>query len=56
MKTPKITHIMDDGTLRNSIKGMVIPLTDNTLPAYMLIANAKKTKWKENVNEQNTNF
>jgi hypothetical protein len=44
MKAPKITHVMSDGTLKSSIKGMVIPLTDNTLPTYMLIANARKTK------------
>lgn len=39
-----ITHIMADGTVRDSIDGLVIPLTEATKPAYMILAEARRRR------------
>lgn len=37
-----IIHIMADGTKRDSIKGYVVKLNDNTEKAYKLLAEERK--------------
>jgi hypothetical protein len=43
---PKITHIMADGTVRDSVEGVVIPVTEETKPFYQLLAAMVKEKDK----------
>lgn len=42
----KVTHIMSDGTVLDSIEGIVVPLTPETLPAYKLMAEYRQ-RYKE---------
>jgi len=37
-KVPRITHIMADGSVRDSIEGYEVPVNDQTKGAYMLLA------------------
>lgn len=39
---PKITHIMADGTVRDSVEGYEVPFNDQTEVAYRLLV-----KWIE---------
>jgi len=39
---PKFTHIMLDGTVRDSIDGMVIPVNENTEVVYRMLAESVK--------------
>lgn len=44
----KIIHIMADGTIRDSIEGLVIPYNENTKIAYQLLSKWANDKEKEN--------
>lgn len=35
---PRITHVMADGTIRDSIEGYEVPVNDQTKGAYMILA------------------
>lgn len=52
---PKITHVMSDGTVRDSIEGVVIPKYH---PVYNVICNAYQkgilTKQKEEAADEST--
>lgn len=39
-----VTHIMADGTIRESMKGYVVPYNENTKDAFRLIAECSGTK------------
>lgn len=41
-KEVKVVHIMADGKVLDSIEGVVIPLTPETLPAYKLLAEYRQ--------------
>jgi hypothetical protein len=43
----KIRHFMADGTERESIDGLVIPLTDATRGYYEMLAGVVKQRLKE---------
>lgn len=46
----KIIHVMADGTIRDSIEGVVIPLNEKTERFYRLMADlARKQKMLEQV-------
>lgn len=47
----KIVHVMADGTIRDDIKGAVLPYTKETAFAYQMIADAVR-KQRENSNEK----
>ncbi|MEM1483903.1 hypothetical protein V6615_03370 [Oscillospiraceae bacterium PP1C4] len=36
----KITHVMADGTIRDSVEGYEVPINEYTKVAYHMIANA----------------
>jgi hypothetical protein len=40
----KITHIMADGTVRDSVKGYVIPYNEHTAICYELLAKYARPK------------
>lgn len=40
----KITHVMADGTVRESMEGVTIPLTPRTRKAYELLAKAHRER------------
>lgn len=39
----KVTHIMADGTKRDSVKGLVIPHNEDTKMFYEIISNKRRT-------------
>lgn len=43
-KEIKIIHIMADGTIRNSMEGVVVPMNDRTRRAYEILANDQKNR------------
>jgi len=45
-KNIKITHIMSDGTVRDSVKGMIVPRTPETEMFYQLIAAANMREYR----------
>ena len=44
----KVTHVMADGTVLDSIKGRVIPVTDATKPYYDMLYNIALRMSEEN--------
>lgn len=46
-KKIKVVHIMSDGKVLDSIDGVVIPLTPETLPAYKLLAEFNLKEWHD---------
>lgn len=49
----KITHVMADGTIRESMKGVVIPLTPRTRRAYEIMAKVyREQQQKEKKSEK----
>ena len=45
---PKITHIMADGSVRDSIEGYVIPYNQQTAIVYELLAKYSKPQKEPN--------
>lgn len=43
----KITHVMADGTIRESMKGVVVPLTPRTRRAYEILAKAHRERMEQ---------
>ena len=42
--TPKITHIMADGSVRDSIEGYEVPVNDYTEICYQMLAKLAERK------------
>lgn len=52
-KVPKITHIMANGSIQDSIEGYEVPVNDNTKIAYMLLAKWIKGSYERRKADQN---
>ena len=48
----KVTHVMADGTVLDSIKGHVIPVTDATKPYYDTLYNIALRMSEENLEKK----
>lgn len=44
--TAKITHVMSDGTVLDSVEGIVVPVNNQTLPVYKTLADIAKRQMK----------
>lgn len=42
----KVTHILSDGTVVDSMKGHIVPMNEDTMPFYMSIATYARNKKK----------
>lgn len=49
VKKIKVTHVMSDGTKRDSVKGFVIPYNEDTKAFYEYISKRRKNNVKHNM-------
>ena len=42
-----VTHVMADGTVRDSVKGYEIPFNETTYPLYYVLASNAERLYKE---------
>ncbi len=40
----KVVHVMKDGSIRESVKGMIVPVNEATKAAYKIVAESCKRK------------
>lgn len=47
MENIKVKHVMADGTVRDSIEGVMLPVNEDTEPVYRIFAEHRKRVLKQ---------